>query len=78
MKTFGDAKSIRINLDGMVKSAKDLPDIVNRGKRGIAFQECGPDGIIGNITNREIATIFDNPELLKKATFYLDGKKVKP
>lgn len=68
-------RRLHINLDGLVKSVDELPDIVRKGSKGM---DCQPSFGVGNIINWEIWRIHQDPELLEKAVFYLNGKVVKP
>jgi|GEM_PF-6115049 len=67
------ATRIHINLDGMVETFADLPRIIELGSRGFDFK---PPSGGGNITNWEIWRLHQNPELLAKTKFYLDGKEI--
>ena len=69
------ANRLHVNLDGMCKTIDDLPSIVDKGSRGMDYV---PPGGGGNITNWEIWRIHQDPEILARTTFYIDGKPVKP
>jgi hypothetical protein len=71
-----NARSLNVNLDGLVKSVDKLPGIVELGNRGIGFQEVVGNSLRGNVTNWEVSQVVTNPEYAKKATFYLNGKIV--
>lgn len=69
------ADRLHVNLDGLVKNIDELPGVVQKGSRGMSFRP--PEGG-GNITNWEIWRLHQDPDLLGRTTFYLNGKVVKP
>lgn len=69
------SRRLHVNLDGLVKSVDELPGIVQKGSKGMLHQ---PSPGVGNVTNWEIWRIHQDPELLSKTIFYLNGKKVMP
>ena len=69
------SRRLHVNLDGLVNSVDELPGIVQKGSKGMLHQ---PAPGVGNITNWEIWRIHQDPELLSKTIFYLNGKKVTP
>jgi hypothetical protein len=72
------ARTIRVNLDGLVQSVDDLPRIIELGARGIHFEGVTATGTrMGNITNWEVFTIYTNPALRERAVFYLNGQPVR-
>jgi len=74
-KMMYHADRLHVNLDGVVMSVEDIPSIVEAGARGLSYR---PKSGGGNITNWEIWRLHQDPELLKKTIFYLNGKAVYP
>jgi hypothetical protein len=62
-EAFGNAKGIRFDLTGI----PDAKAAALEGAKGWQYN---------NLTNAELNLIKNNPELLKKTTFYRDGKVV--
>ena len=58
------AVSIHFSLNGMLGGGRTLEQAVERGGRGIGK---------GTVTNWELYHIVNNPELMHKTTFYLNG-----
>jgi hypothetical protein len=53
-----------------------LAEAYKRGQTGFWYY-VGPEGrTVANATNTEFATVLGNPEYLKKAVFYENGKVV--
>ena len=72
------ANTIKVNLNGVVDSVGDLPNVVRRAQEGIDFFTFDSAGRrIGNVTNWEISQVLANPAYANKAIFFLDGKQVK-
>jgi hypothetical protein len=65
------ATQVHVNLDGLIETFEELPRIIQLGSLGIDYRP--PTGG-GNITNWEIWRIYQEPELLARTRFYLNGK----
>jgi hypothetical protein len=76
VRAMKESKSLKVNLDGMVKNVDELPNIAKKGSRGIEPREVILGEERGNITNWEIFKIESNPSLKAKTTYYLGGKVV--
>ena len=71
-----NAKQLHVNLDGIVTSVEQLPNIARLGRRGANASNTLNGVFSGNVTNWEISIILNNPEFRKKTTFYLNGQPV--
>lgn len=74
--SLDNAKSINVNLDGVVKSVDDLPGVIELGNKGIDFERVVNGRVFGNTTNFEISTILQNQSLRGKTQFFLGGEPV--
>uniref|UniRef100_UPI001C6115EC hypothetical protein n=1 Tax=Methylibium rhizosphaerae TaxID=2570323 RepID=UPI001C6115EC len=70
------ARSISVNLDGLVQSVDEFPTILERGARGIEPAAVRNGLERGNTTNWEVWKVYNSSTLRPKATFYLNGQPV--
>jgi hypothetical protein len=71
-----NARSLKVNLDGLVNGIEDLPAVFQKGSRGIEPPEVIRGVERGNVTNWEVWTIYSTESLRNKATFYLNGQPI--
>ena len=64
---------LHVNLDGLLESPAQLPNVVQMGSRGLDFVPLEGGG---NITNWEVWRLHQDPALLNKTTFYFDGAPI--
>lgn len=72
------SSNINFNLNGVVNSVDNIPQVVQWGRQGSGARIVMDNGIdIGNHTNWEAMQILTNKSLYDKTTFFLNGEKVK-
>jgi RHS repeat-associated protein len=76
LRAMNEAKSLKVNLDGLIKNTNEFPELLAKGSRGIEPMEVKLGVERGNITNWEVHTIESSPSLKDKTTYYFGGKPV--
>ncbi|MFN9474020.1 hypothetical protein [Acidovorax sp.] len=70
------ASEINVNLDGVLRSLDELPQVLKLGEKGIGHRRELEGVPVGNVTNWEIWKIMKNESYRMKSNFFFNGSPV--